>query len=84
MLSFIVQAAAQQAPVLAKQIAPNVYVTVQQPPHGMPEWVKTLLSAAVFGIATSTAMEFVKPMAVGDYRCFISHSTMSFASSKAS
>jgi hypothetical protein len=36
----------QTAPQLAKQVAPQVYVTVQQP-AGMPEWVKIFISAAV-------------------------------------
>jgi hypothetical protein len=59
MLSLILQTAQQ-----AKQVAPNVYVTTQQPPGGMPEWVKIVISAAVgalFGIAGSVVMEFVKP-----------------------
>jgi hypothetical protein len=59
MLAFLLQAAQQ-----AKQIAPNVYVTVQPPPAGMPEWVKILISAgtgALLGIASSIVMEYVKP-----------------------
>jgi len=59
MLSFIIQATQQ-----AQQVAPNVYVTVQQPPPGMPEWVKIIISAGVgsaFAIAGSVVMEFVKP-----------------------
>lgn len=41
-----------------------VYITVQQPAGGMPEWVKILISAgvgALFGILGSIAMEFVRP-----------------------
>lgn len=43
---------------------PQVYVTVQQPSGGMPEWAKILISAAVgalLGIVSNIAMEFVKP-----------------------
>jgi hypothetical protein len=43
--------------------ASRVYVTLKQP-SGLPEWVKLLISAglgAVFGIVSSTAMEFLKP-----------------------
>lgn len=53
----------QQSPALAKQVAPNIYVTVQSA-TGIPEWVKILASASVgaaFGIASSLLMEFVKP-----------------------
>ena len=56
----MVQAASQ----LARQIAPNMYVTVQQPLPGMPEWVKILISAgtgALLGIASNIAMEYLKP-----------------------
>ena len=58
MFDFIFQAAQQ-----AKQISPDIYVTVQQP-AGLPEWVKILLSAAVgamFGLAGSLSTEYVKP-----------------------
>jgi hypothetical protein len=54
---------AQQTPTLAKQLSPNLYVTVQPSP-GMPEWVKILITAAVgalVGIASNIAMEYVKP-----------------------
>ncbi len=46
------------------QQAPPIYVTVQQPFGGTPEWEKTLISAgigALFGIISSIAMEYVKP-----------------------
>ena len=59
MLSLLLQAAQQ-----AQQVAPNVYVTVQQPPAGMPEWVKIVISAAVgavFAIGGSMLMELMKP-----------------------
>jgi hypothetical protein len=62
MLSLLLQAAQQ-----AKQAAPNVYVTVQQPPPGMSEWAKTLISAcvgAIAGIASNSIMEVLKPMIV--------------------
>jgi hypothetical protein len=58
-----VAAAAQQVPVLARQVAPNIYVTVQPAP-GMPEWAKILISASVgalLGISSNILMEFVKP-----------------------
>jgi hypothetical protein len=54
----------RQVPTLAQQVAPNVYVTVQPPPGGMPEWVKILLSATVgafVGIVSNIAMEYMKP-----------------------
>jgi hypothetical protein len=57
----LLQAAAQHLP----PGLPPIYVTVQQPAGGMPEWVRTLISAgvgALFGILSSTAMEFVKPI----------------------
>ena len=57
--------ATQQAATLAQQVAPNVYVTVQPPSAGMPEWVKILISAAVgafLGIASNIAMEYIKPI----------------------
>jgi|SRR5271155_1801936 len=48
-----------QAPILAKQMVPNVYVTVQQPVGGMPEWIKILITAVIsalfaFGVALLT------------------------------
>jgi hypothetical protein len=52
--------AAQQA----KQVAPQVWVSVQPPAGGMPEWVKLLISAgtgALLGIASNVVMEYVKP-----------------------
>jgi hypothetical protein len=55
---------AQQSQMLAKQVAPNVYVAIQPPPGGMPEWLKVLTSAAVgalVGIISNIAMEYVKP-----------------------
>lgn len=55
----------QAVPQLAKQVAPNLYVIVQQPPAGMPEWVKILISAgtgAVLGIASNVLMEYLKPL----------------------
>jgi hypothetical protein len=58
----------QQAPTIIQQAAPPVYVTVQQPSGGMPEWVKILISAAtgaLFGICGNIAMEFVKPRIAG-------------------
>ena len=51
--------AAQQA----KEVAPQVWVAVQQP-AGMPEWVGILLSAAVgavFAIVAGLLTEYVKP-----------------------
>jgi hypothetical protein len=62
MLSLFLQAAQQ-----AKQVAPNVYVTVQQPPGGMPEWVRIVISASVgafFGVGGNVAMELLKPKIV--------------------
>ncbi len=53
-----------QATQLAKQVSPNVYVTVQPAPGGMPEWVKILITAAVgavVGILGNIAMEYVRP-----------------------
>ena len=61
---FIVLLDAVRAAQQAKQIAPNVYVTVEQAPR-MPEWVNILISAgvgAVLGIAGNVVMEFVKPI----------------------
>lgn len=58
MLTLILQAAQQ-----AKEVAPQVYVTVQQPPAGMPEWVKILITAvvgAVIGIVSAPLVEAVK------------------------
>ena len=63
MITLLVVAAAQQVPVLARQAAPNIYVTVQPAPGG-PEWAKILISAsvgAVLGISSNILMEFVKP-----------------------
>lgn len=43
---------------------PPIYVTVQQPAGGLPEWEKTLISAgigALFGIFSSIGMEYAKP-----------------------
>jgi hypothetical protein len=59
MLALFIQAAQQ-----AKQVAPNVYVTVQQPTPGIPEWEKTLITAAVgalVGILSNSFMEFLRP-----------------------
>jgi hypothetical protein len=56
--------AVQQAPTLAKQVGPNLYVTVQPSPAGMPEWVKILITAlvgVVVGTVGNISMEFVKP-----------------------
>ena len=63
MLLLLLQAA-QQAPTLARQVAPQVYVTVQQPRGGMPEWATILITAtvgALVGIVSNIAMEYVKP-----------------------
>ena len=52
-----------QTTQLARQVAPNVYVTVQPPPGGMPEWAKILISAAtgaVFALLGSLGMELLK------------------------
>ena len=60
MVALILQAAQQ-----AKQIAPNVYVVVQQPASGMPEWIKILLSAvvgSVFTIGAGVFSELTKPL----------------------
>ena len=57
-------ALAAQQTVASAPAPPNVYVTVQQPSGGMPEWIKILLTAAVgalVGIVSSIAMEYVKP-----------------------
>ncbi len=45
---------------------PQINVTVAQPltPPGLPDWIKTLITAGVgflFGITSNVAMEFVKP-----------------------
>jgi hypothetical protein len=51
--------------VQATQQLPPINVVVQQPPAGMPEWVKLLISAAVgavFAILGNIVMEYVKPM----------------------
>jgi hypothetical protein len=56
--------AVQQAPANVAQAPPYIYVTVQQPSGGMPEWVKILITAAVgalIGIVSNIAMEYVKP-----------------------
>jgi len=56
--------AAQQAPTLAKQVGPNLYVTIQPPPAGMPEWLRILITAFVgfaVGTVSGISMEFVKP-----------------------
>ena len=56
---FLLQAAAAHLPNSAP-----VYVTVQQPSGGMPEWVRILISAgvgALFGILSSLVGEYVKP-----------------------
>ena len=48
----------------AKEVAPQVWVTVQQPPPGMPEWLTILITAAVgaiLGISTNIATEYLKP-----------------------
>ena len=50
--------------LLLQAALPPIYVTVQQPAGGMPEWAKTLISAgigALFGIISSLAMEYIKP-----------------------
>jgi hypothetical protein len=53
--------------LLLLQVAPQlppIYVTVQQPTGGMPEWAKILISAGVgtlLGMASTVVMEFVKP-----------------------
>jgi hypothetical protein len=63
MLLLLLQAA-QQAPALARQAPPQVYVTVQQPRGGMPEWLTILITAtvgALVGIVSNIAMEYVKP-----------------------
>jgi hypothetical protein len=47
---------------LTKQVAPQIYVTVQQP-AGMPEWVKILITAvvgAIFGIVSAPLTELAK------------------------
>lgn len=51
--------------VQAAQQLPPINVVVQQPPAGMPEWAKLLISAAVgavFAIVGNIVMEYVKPM----------------------
>jgi hypothetical protein len=60
----LLQQAAQHAPVLSKQVGPNLYVALQPPPAGMPEWEKTLFAAAVcaiFGLLDGLVMEYAKP-----------------------
>lgn len=52
--------AAQQA----KQVAPQIWVAVQQPAAGMPEGMKILITAstgAIIGIGGNFLMEFVRP-----------------------
>jgi hypothetical protein len=68
MLLILLQAAKHAVPALQQATSnappPSVYVTVQQPSAGMPEWIKILLTAAVgalVGIASNIAMEYVKP-----------------------
>lgn len=46
------QLAAQRAPAIVQQAPPQVYVSVQQPAGGMPEWVKIVISAEKFSSAT--------------------------------
>ena len=56
--------AAQQAPTLARQVGQNLYVTIQPPPAGMPEWLKILITALVgfaVGTVSGISMEFLKP-----------------------
>jgi hypothetical protein len=53
-----------QPPATMAQAPPQIYVTVQQPPGGMPEWLKILITAgvgALVGICSNIAMEYVKP-----------------------
>jgi hypothetical protein len=57
------QQAAQNAPAIVQQAPPQVYVTVQQPSGGMPEWIKILISAAVgagVGIFSNMVTEYIK------------------------
>ena len=66
MLLLIFQSVQQVSP-FGQQVTPNVYVTLQSAPMGMPEWVKILLSAtvgALVGIISNIAMEYVKPWIV--------------------
>jgi hypothetical protein len=71
MLALLLQAAhhaakhsVTQTPVTLAQAPPQIYVTVQQPAGGMPEWLKILITAgegALVGICSNIAMEYVKP-----------------------
>jgi hypothetical protein len=64
MITAFLITAVQQAPVLARQVAPNIYVTVQPGAPGLPEWARILISASVgalLGTSSSVLMEFVKP-----------------------
>ena len=61
MLSLILQAVQQ-----ARQVVPNVYVTVQQP-AGMAEWAKiliTVVAGAIVGIGSSSATEVIRPATI--------------------
>jgi hypothetical protein len=54
-----------QAPAAHLADGTPIYVTVQQPTGGFPEWAKIVISAAVgalLGIISSIVMEYVKPV----------------------
>jgi hypothetical protein len=63
MLLLLFQAAAEQTRAIVQAAPPQVFVTVQPPP-GMPEWVKIIISASVgalLAVLGSVVMEFIKP-----------------------
>jgi hypothetical protein len=71
MFSLLVQTA-HYAPATVQAVPVQVYVTVQQPTAGIPEWLKLLITVvvgALIGIISSIAMEYLKP--------FIAERTMS-------
>ncbi len=59
----LLQAVAQHSQAVVQAAPPQVFVTVQQPAGGMPEWVKILITAgvgAVFGVGSALLTETVK------------------------
>jgi hypothetical protein len=63
MLLLLLQAAAQHTQAVVQAAPPQVFITVQQPAGGMPEWVKILITAgvgALFGVGSALITENVK------------------------
>lgn len=63
MFLLLLQAAAEHTQAVAQSAPPQVFVTVQQPAGGMPEWVKILITAgvgALFGVGSALITENVK------------------------